>query len=1431
MAKVFVSHSGKDIALAGEVHRWLIEEGHEVFLDQDLYDGIQLGDQWQERLHERLRWADAMVCVLTSSYVASIWCTAELAIAQSRGSLVLPVRADPGVDHPLVRPLQQADLTSNAAAARARLAAELMRLDAAGGTGWPDGRSPFPGLRALENDEHSVFFGRSDEVAHLVSLLRSPALHAERTVLMVVGPSGCGKSSLVRAGLLPVLAADQDWWTLPPVLPGPAPVAALARELAAAAVPLGLPWTATEVRRALDDGDLTALADDLLLAVPGHRSRRLLLVVDQFEELLTQTPAVERTRFARLLRSALTGAMQVVGTLRPEFLDPLLSSPELAGLPTRTQTLRPLRREALRAVIEGPADRAGINIEGDLVTRLVADTGSGEALPLLAYTLARLSDGVTRGGRIVPSRYDELGEVRGVLAGQAEAALGEAVVAGGRQRDQVVKDLLRLVTVDEEGRPTRRRIRRDDLQDHELTELQPFIDRRLLTSDTEYVQDSDPSHVVLGIAHEALLSAWSPLERAIVAASDALRARRRVEVAAAEWSERRHEPALLWERGQLAAALADTGARLRTASGRHLTPPPGVGDAADRRTRRAWPRRRRELVAERVELSAQARDFLRTSLRRDRRRRGLTVAILSALLTVAIVAAIGAVVAQRNAVAQQREAEEGNRLATARFLLSRGDALLEEDPQTALRLQVAAQQIHSSPETKSALVNSVLTTPYAGHLRGHAGTVTAVAFTATGHTLATADDEGAVLLWDLTDPHAPRRLGQPLVGLAEKVTAVNFSADGTTLVTLSDDGTARLWDVTDPTERVPDGTSLPEQSESVTAVTFASDGETLAAAGEDGTVTLWDVGDATAPASLGTWLTGHTHGVEAMALRSAEINPAPSGRTVLATATTWDGPSGDTTVMLWDVTNPKQPQRLTTFVAGSNQIESKDFQLSLAFGRGGEVVAATDDLGRVALWDLADPAQPRPLGPPLTGHRMQVHTAAFTADGQTLATVSGDAFILWDLTDPARPTRLDAPRNYEGLGRVTFDADGQTLVASGALAGEDGDALIWELIDPAQPRRLEVLDVGAPTPVQVLALASEGGLMVTDGYDETAENTLSVWDITYGGPPRHLATALAGDALTGMRAGVFSPHDPLLATVDADGTALLWDLTDPTEPRRLPAPLPGRYDSQGPQTLAFDPDAPVLAAVGSDPGTVLLVDLADPARPVPLEDLHTGDTVRLAVLTFADNQSILATTAATRGVPDADNGVRLWNLADPSHPRRLGPPLTGHTSQIDALAFSPDGRLLASAGATPQSTVDNQRVLLWDLTDPANARPLGTPLAGHSSPVQALDFSPDGRILATGDEDGTVLLWDLADPSSPRRLGSPLVDATDWKHAVVFTPDGNMLATDGNGGEVILWDFTRLASLLDDTMERACSITDGGLDPDEWRRYVSTLNYRETCAT
>ena len=556
MARVFISYARPDADWAARVRGWLVDAGHDIFLDRDVNDGIRVGEDWQERLHERLRWADAVVCLISAASIASTWCVCEVSTALSRGSRLLPVEVEPKVRHPLLSRLQNVT-TGDDPDARSRLVAELRLVDAGGGSGWPDDRSPFPGLRPFDADQHRVFFGRSRDVHRLTALLRSPAERVDAGVLLVVGPSGCGKSSLVRAGLVPAITAEPGWWTLAPLKPGADPMAALVRELTAALHGVGRDVGLAQVRDWLDRDGLATVADELLLAAPGPRRTRLLVVIDQLEEMLTQTTAQERSRFARLLQPAVRGPVQVVATLRPEFWDPLLLCPELTELELGRHLfgVRPMTREALPAVIEEPARLAGIAVDDGLVAQLVADTAGGEALPLLAYTLEQLANGVSRGGRLLMSRYEQLGGVEGTLTRQADAALIEAVTASARSQNIVLRDLLRLVTVNQDGHPTRWRLPRSELSDQVWAEWAPFVTRRLLTTDTNDGAD------VVEVAHEAFLSTWPPLAKLIEDNATALRARSRIEQAAAEWAAQQRPRRRLWSGDQLAAARADTGTR------------------------------------------------------------------------------------------------------------------------------------------------------------------------------------------------------------------------------------------------------------------------------------------------------------------------------------------------------------------------------------------------------------------------------------------------------------------------------------------------------------------------------------------------------------------------------------------------------------------------------------------------------------------------------------------------------------------------------------------------------------------------------------------------------------------------------------------------------------------------------------------------------
>src|SRR4051794_16430526 len=110
MARVFISYSHTDAEVAGRVAGWLVDAGHEVFLDHDVDSGIRVGEDWQERLHERLRWADAVASLVSAASIDSTWCVCEVSTALGRGSRVLPLQVEPGVRHPLLDRLQHVDL-------------------------------------------------------------------------------------------------------------------------------------------------------------------------------------------------------------------------------------------------------------------------------------------------------------------------------------------------------------------------------------------------------------------------------------------------------------------------------------------------------------------------------------------------------------------------------------------------------------------------------------------------------------------------------------------------------------------------------------------------------------------------------------------------------------------------------------------------------------------------------------------------------------------------------------------------------------------------------------------------------------------------------------------------------------------------------------------------------------------------------------------------------------------------------------------------------------------------------------------------------------------------------------------------------------------------------------------------------------------------
>ena len=786
-------------------------------------------------------------------------------------------------------------------------------------------------------------------------------------------------------------------------------------------------------------------------------SPRLVLIVDQFEEVFTADES-ERQAFIRalcaaagtnaaaaptpgrsgrsrgLLSSRDAPALVVVG-MRADFYARSVTYPELVPYLQDHQVLvGPMNEAGLRAAIERPAASAGLVVEDGLVEVLLADLGlhsrpvgpaaradrpdgtavseassedasaagtSYEAgrLPLLAYALQQTWLH-REGRRLTVAAYRATGGIDGAVARAADTVY-DGLDADGKQATRQL--LLRLVSLGEGTADTRRRVAVTELtgtaEPPESADTPQANTARTVLTDLIQARlltadtDTDGGDTV-EISHEALLSAWPKLHEWLSQDRSGLRTHRELTEAAHAWLAHGRDPSRLFG-----------GTRLAVAS--------------------EW------AASHEQDLNPDERAFLAASKKHERtvRQRRIAVAAIVVLLILSVAVSAVALVqsnkvaAQSNKVAQLERSQAQNERLQAIYnqVTAEAGQLQSTDPSLADQLYLVVH--HFDPTaTNTSLLLAAANIPQL--LTGRTGSADQVSFSPDGHILAT-DSGGTVQLWNVTNPTHPAPLRQPLTGPTNAVEAVAFSpvsthTGGSVLAIGSADGTVQLWNVTN--SAYPARSATIRANTGIFAVAFDPTRSVLVVGSGDGRVELWNVTNPASPLLIASFTSAVPNVVDAMAFSS-------DGR-ILAVG------SGDT-IILYNLTDPSH-----LLAIGRPLTSPNGFISSVALNPQGNMLAS-GGAGTVQLWDLTNPAHAAAIGGLLAVTAKVVNAVAFSRDGRTLVAGSEDGAVrLWNVTNPASAIAIGLPiTDASPVSSVAYSRDGDIL----AVGSSDGTVRLWNL--------------------------------------------------------------------------------------------------------------------------------------------------------------------------------------------------------------------------------------------------------------------------------------------------------------------------------------------------------------------------------------------------
>ena len=392
-----------------------------------------------------------------------------------------------------------------------------------------------------------------------------------------------------------------------------------------------------------------------------------------------------------------------------------------------------------------------------------------------------------------------------------------------------------------------------------------------------------------------------------------------------------------------------------------------------------------------------------------------------------------------------------------------------------------------------------------------------------------------------------------------------------------------------------------------------------------------------------------------------------------------------------------------------------------------------------------------------------MRSIAYSPDGKRLAigTSLGDGSYLPGEADRIKVVEADTGKESLPLEQppktglcVAYSPDGKRLASGG-----NGDIKIWD----SSTGRLIVPPLAAHGNEQVRSLSfdADGGRLASGGDDATAR----IWN---GATGREIRT-YRGHVRGFVSAVAFSPDGGAVASVSLPyGCVRLWDALTGADLVTVGEPA-GRVDG-----LALSPDGRTVACCGD-----VRIQLWDVSGPAPVK----GPTLRgheniVASVAFSPDGKVLASC-------DLAGTIRLW---DPSWGKALF--TRARNDSAADIAFSPDGLLLVTCSRK------KHLVELWD----ARSVVLLHAFEGHTSPVNRVVFSPDGRVVASASDNGTLKLWDPIEFREVRTLHGPANTAND----LAFTPDSQRLLYAGNDKTLRFWD---LVTGKESASRESCKLT------------------------